>query len=114
MKGDPCAFEGCDKRRRALGLCVAHYMQQRRGTPLRPLRPYRGTRGPSKRMPCSFEGCRRPNNGKGLCAAHRAQKAQGRRLVPIGAAKRWWWPVEVSPYLSERGGMPTEGLKRGA
>jgi hypothetical protein len=120
VKGDPCAYEGCGKPRVAHGLCMGHYRQQLRGTPLRPLglprgRNASGRAGPRKPRPrCTFEGCGRPRNGKGLCAAHRAQKAQGRRLVPIGAAKRWWWPVEVSPYLSERGGMPTEGLKRGA
>lgn len=32
-----CAFSGCDKPRRVLGLCPAHYLQRRRGGALRPL-----------------------------------------------------------------------------
>jgi hypothetical protein len=81
---------------------MGHYRQQLRGRPLRPLRPARGRAAHGKPGPygrrtpptCSFEGCGRPNNGGGLCSAHRAQKARGRPLVPIGAAKRWWYPVE--------------------
>jgi hypothetical protein len=94
MRARPCTFEGCDKERCARGLCVGHYRQQYRGTPLRPLYAPRGRGSRGAAPTCSFEGCGRPNNGKGLCAAHRAQKARGRRLVPVGAAKRWWWPVE--------------------
>jgi hypothetical protein len=98
-----CSFEGCDHKRVARGLCMGHYRQQLRGRPLTPLRAPRGRQGHGisrpigRRTPslCSFEGCGRPNNGRGLCAAHRAQKARGMALVPIGAAKRWWWPVEA-------------------
>lgn len=91
-----CSFEGCGGKRKALGLCWAHYAQQRRGQELRPLLPYRGPRGGRRRTSpsCSFPECGRPNNGGGLCAAHRAQKKQGGPLVPVGAAKRWWWPIE--------------------
>jgi hypothetical protein len=91
-----CSFEPCDRETRSKGLCWAHYAQQRRGQPLRPLLPYRGPHGGRRRTEpsCSFSECGRPNNGKGLCAGHRAQKARGRPLVPIGASKRWWWPIE--------------------
>jgi hypothetical protein len=100
MKGGPCSFEGCGKPRVAHGLCMGHYRQGLRGTPLRALGPARGRNaygrsGPRKPRPrCSFEGCGRADNGKGLCAAHRAQQRRGVPLVPIGAAKRWWWPIE--------------------
>jgi hypothetical protein len=91
-----CSFEPCDREARSKGLCWAHYAQQRRGQPLRPLHNRPGWHGRERIQPlsCSFDGCGRKPNGKGLCAAHRAQKAQGRPLVPIGAAKRWWWPIE--------------------
>jgi hypothetical protein len=89
-----CSFEECDRKAEALGLCHAHYRQQNRGQPLRPLRAYRGPRERRPPRLCSFDGCGRPNNGRGLCAAHRAQKARGGPLVPVGAAKRWWWPIE--------------------
>jgi hypothetical protein len=96
-----CSFEGCDHKRKARGLCMGHVRQFYRGQPLRPLgsprgRNGRGTCGRRRTQPltCSFDGCGREPNGKGLCAAHRAQKAQGRKLVPVGAAKRWWYPIE--------------------
>jgi hypothetical protein len=99
-----CGFEGCSHKAKSHGLCASHNRQRLRGTPLRPLAAPRGRQGSGRRgpradrrrtePPCSFEGCGRPNNGKGLCAAHRAQRKQGRPLVPVGAAKRWWWPIE--------------------
>jgi hypothetical protein len=100
-----CSFVSCERQAKARGLCVGHVRQFYRGRPLRPLGAPRGRNGHGvshgpigRRTPptCSFEGCGRPNNGGGLCAAHRAQRRQGRPLVPIGAAKRWWWPIEIA------------------
>jgi hypothetical protein len=96
-----CTYPPCGRDAKARGLCMGHYRQQNRGNPLRPLLAPRGRQGKGKRTgrspppPCTFTGCNRPDNGKGLCASHRYQKKQGRQLVPIGAAKRWWWPVEA-------------------
>ena len=94
-----CSFEPCERKAKARGLCVSHVRQLYRGRPLTPIgtargRNGRGMHGRSRIQPltCSFEGCGRKPNGKGLCAGHRAQQARGRPLVPIGAAKRWWWP----------------------
>jgi hypothetical protein len=91
-----CSFEPCEHEARARGLCTGHYRQQSRGQSLRPLlEGRRGARGPrTQGSTCSFEGCGRKPNGRGLCAAHRAQRKQGCPLVPIGAAKRWWYPIE--------------------
>jgi hypothetical protein len=104
--GAICAFEGCGRRHKALGLCWGHYQQQYRGTPLRPLGPYRGPRGKLPPRLCSFEGCGRRHNGKGLCAAHRWQKKHKPKLVPVGAAKRWW-------YLTPKGEAAVRGWEYG-
>ena len=32
-----CTYPGCGRPHKALGLCAAHYMQQRQGRPLAPL-----------------------------------------------------------------------------
>jgi hypothetical protein len=84
-----CSFEPCEGEARALGLCWAHYAQQRRGQPLRPLLPYRGPRGGRRRTrpDCSFEGCERPNRGKGLCNGHRRQRDRGQTLRPLRPSK---------------------------
>ena len=94
-----CRFEPCDHEARARGLCVGHVRQFYRGRPLRPLGVARGRNGHGtygrpriQPLTCSFPDCGRKPNGKGLCAGHRAQQARGCPLVPIGAAKRWWWP----------------------
>ena len=36
--GHHCAFEGCDRKPLAFGLCWTHYQQQRRGKDLTPIR----------------------------------------------------------------------------
>lgn len=50
-----CAFKGCDKPARNLGLCGAHYQQAHKGQELRPVRSY-------KRYPV-------PAPGKKICNA---------------------------------------------
>lgn len=34
-----CSFDGCDRPKRANGLCTTHYQQKRRGKTLTPIRP---------------------------------------------------------------------------
>lgn len=60
-----CAFAGCSRIPRALGLCNAHYQQHRLKQPLRPVRGYspRGTK-------CTLAGCDRPARCSGLCSGH--------------------------------------------
>lgn len=43
MRKRPCEFKGCKNNGHSLGLCPAHYQQQRRGVPLKPLREATGT-----------------------------------------------------------------------
>lgn len=45
----PCTFEGCERPNFGHGLCQAHYMQARRGTALRPIRPPKPVAGPGLR-----------------------------------------------------------------
>ena len=40
MTTTACAFDGCFRFAARVGLCHTHYMQQRRGKPLTPIRPY--------------------------------------------------------------------------
>ena len=59
-----CTYDGCDKIHQAGGLCIGHYYQVRRGSPLTPLRPYRDTR------PGTETGCDDKRFGLGLCNKH--------------------------------------------
>ena len=62
----------------AKGLCQSHHKQRKKGQPLRPLRPFYGTKGP-----CRFDGCPKPRVSGGYCAGHAAQYYSGRPLVPL-------------------------------
>lgn len=42
MNDRTCTFESCTKPHLAKGLCSGHWHQQRRGVPLKPLRPGKG------------------------------------------------------------------------
>ena len=59
-----CTYENCDKIHIAQGLCIGHYYQVRRGSPLTPLRPYGDPR------PCTETGCEDNRYGLGLCNKH--------------------------------------------
>jgi hypothetical protein len=62
----------------AKGLCQSHNKQRKKGQPLRPLRPFCGTKGP-----CRFDGCPKPRVSGGYCAGHAAQYYSGRPLTPL-------------------------------
>lgn len=62
----------------AKGLCQSHNKQRKKGQPLRPLRPFYGTKGP-----CRFDGCPKPRVSGGYCAGHAAQYYSGRPLTPL-------------------------------
>lgn len=72
-----CSFDDCDRKTEAKGLCHTHYVQQRRGIPLKPIRAL----GLDKR--CSFEGCNRKHAAKNLCDGHLIQYNQGKTLRPL-------------------------------
>lgn len=74
---NPCAFEGCTRPTDARGLCNTHYIQQRKGLELRPIRvSWKG-------VPCSFDGCDRPADSKTLCVSHYSQLNRGAELSPL-------------------------------
>ena len=61
-------------------MCEAHYAQQRRGVPLKPIkRRLRGSVAPA----CSFKGCIWSAKSHGLCGTHLAQLRRGKPLSPI-------------------------------
>lgn len=74
-----CAFTGCEREHRSLGLCDGHYQQQRKGRPLTPLTP----RPPSNVGPCRFDPCGRKAHSRGLCPGHYHQLMKGHDLTPL-------------------------------
>ena len=76
MKDKHCSFPGCDNDHKSKGLCAAHYQQQRKGKPLKPLRK-------SNRGMCGFNGCTRQHYSLGLCGAHYRQQQKGKDLAPL-------------------------------
>ena len=64
-----CNFSGCDKYVAALGLCPAHYTQQRKGQELRPLRKNKRTE--VAKGPCAVAHCTRVRDSELLCGSHR-------------------------------------------
>ena len=73
-----CSFADCDRPPQGLGLCGAHWQQQRKGKPLTAIRP-------RQQRLCSFSGCKRPFYGLGLCRGHWQQQYHGKELAPIRA-----------------------------
>lgn len=70
-----CDFEGCDKPVgvKKYGLCIGHYMQTKRGTPLRPLRGQAYNRKYKEGQTCKEEDCNRPVHANYFCQAHNWQ-----------------------------------------
>lgn len=90
-----CSYGGCERLVEAKGLCHTHYVQQRRGIPLKPVRIF----GLDKR--CSFDGCNRKHAAKDLCDGHLSQKSKGQELRPLmdysgDPRKRFWTQVSKS------------------
>lgn len=74
----PCPFPGCDRAGKAYGtLCSGHYMQQRMGYDLAPLK-YRNTG-----QTCGFPDCDRPAQKLLLCTGHYHQQHKGQELAPL-------------------------------
>ena len=75
-----CSFEGCERARKARGLCQSHHQQQKKGKSLRPLQSRVKVRPGSR---CSFEGCERGPFSRGLCTGHYGQQRKGAPLRPL-------------------------------
>lgn len=64
-----CEIEGCERPVKARKLCNAHYLQQRKGTGIKPARARR-----TKAEPCSVDRCDSParyyKSGQSLCSKH--------------------------------------------
>lgn len=90
-----CLFSECSRDAVSLGLCRAHYRQQRAGKPLAPLRvPQQG---------CSIDECARPHLAQGWCEAHyRRWRAHGDPLA--GRRIQYPSPEECFVALAERQG----------
>jgi hypothetical protein len=74
-----CFFEPCNNSVYCKNLCSAHYTQNRRGGPLKPI----VVKSNSSLLPCSFEGCVNNQQAKGLCGAHWRQQHLGKSLSKL-------------------------------
>jgi hypothetical protein len=61
-----CSFDSCKNASYCKGLCSAHYTQNRRGGPLKPI----VIRSDSTKLPCTVNNCKNNQKAKGLCSAH--------------------------------------------
>lgn len=94
-----CDFPDCGRPAHALGLCVSHRTQQRRGKALSPLRAYQSQT--ERASGCSFPGCDRVHRAKGLCSSHYDQQLRGRPLRAL------------APYVSRTRPQSREGTCEG-
>lgn len=74
-----CAFDGCQNRHRANGLCSSHLWQLDQGKELTPLRGRHG----QKHERCTYPGCGRKRHSNGWCQSHQSQLDRGQPLHPI-------------------------------
>jgi hypothetical protein len=62
-----CSLDGCDRPAWAKGMCAAHYMRSRIGSP--PMdAPIRHRA--SRRKTCKVTGCDKPHHARGYCLHH--------------------------------------------
>lgn len=83
IKGELCAFEGCNQERSpkaGFGFCSRHYSQYKAGLDLS-LTPYRIASYKGEK--CKFEGCDRNARSNGLCNSHDRQRRNGQELYPM-------------------------------
>lgn len=74
-----CSFSPCENALYCKGLCSAHYSQQRRGGPLKPI----VIKSDSTKLPCTINNCKNNQKAIGLCGAHWwQQKNKGEFTVP--------------------------------
>lgn len=53
MSDTTCAFDGCGRAVNSLGLCQTHYIQQRKGRELTPIREYKRSQRDEKGRVCT-------------------------------------------------------------
>lgn len=86
-----CSVDGCGRKKRAKGLCGAHYRRVKEGLGLQPEKPVRiwvQVKGF-----CRIEGCGRKHNAGGYCAAHEARiRTHGdpKSDIPIKERTGFW------------------------
>lgn len=85
MTSRTCSFEGCGGPHSAKGLCSAHYSQQARGVPLRPVNRNLAT---NKGKVCAYESCIEWAKTSGLCGGHYQQRLRGEDLRPLSLRGR--------------------------
>jgi hypothetical protein len=72
--GARCLVDGCGRRPKGVGLCVAHWQRQQKGQPLEaPLR--QRIVGPF--VACVVLGCEQRATGRGMCLSHSEQRRRG-------------------------------------
>lgn len=69
-----CSADGCGRKRRALGFCIAHYHRFQRGQPMDA--PIIKRRKKAERK-CSIDSCSRPHKSKGFCGMHSYRAKNG-------------------------------------
>lgn len=127
-----CSVPGCGRDSRALGLCRAHWMRQRRGYSVTgPIKERRkGSVSPGG--PCSVAGCGKSSAAMGLCWAHYrrermygaehlssepALKAQGGACAICGATdpgmRRQEWATDHDHVTGEVRGILCHGCNVG-
>jgi hypothetical protein len=74
-----CSFGPCKNSVYCKNLCSAHYTQNRRGGPLKPII----IKSNSSLLPCSFKDCVNNQQAKGLCGAHWRQQHLGKPLSKL-------------------------------
>lgn len=101
-----CEFEGCDRPRKAKGLCAAHSLQRYKGKPLTPIQQWKGSRGIGATGPgtcCTIDGCDKTVHSGGLCAMHRWRvNTHGDTSVCttnryLSMEERFWMKVQKGP-----------------
>jgi hypothetical protein len=80
MDDRECSFEGCNKVRRAHGLCQGHNRQRALGKDLTPLQR-KGVQRPASA--CAAPECSRVALSKGLCQSHYVMQRRTGVLVPL-------------------------------
>jgi hypothetical protein len=78
-ESDTCTIEGCKRKLTARGMCMSHYMKQRKyGDPLAVRQ-----RGAKKKpaVPCSEPGCEGKAICKGICRKHYDRRRQEEKAI---------------------------------
>lgn len=75
IKDRRCDYPGCGRKHHSKGWCHSHYLQERKGEGLKPLRvPKQG---------CDYPGCQKPHQSLGLCSGHYEQQRKGQPLTDL-------------------------------